>query len=59
MLSQRDDYPLQQVPDVIRHVGSSDWNFYDRYCFDMHGSSTMLFERRANWLLGGAAAHWR
>ncbi|MGI9286520.1 MAG: hypothetical protein ACR2P1_14125 [Pseudomonadales bacterium] len=43
MLSQMDDYPLHQVSDVIRHVGTSDRNFYDRYYFNMHASSDELF----------------
>ena len=43
MLSKMDDYPLHQNSDVIRHVGSSDRNFYDRYYFNLHGSSDELF----------------
>src|SRR5215470_19592044 len=43
MLSPLDDYPLHQVADVIRHVGTSDRNFYDRYYFNLHGSSSELF----------------
>ena len=43
MLSPMDDYPLHQVADVIRHVGTSDRNFYDRYYFNLHGSSDELF----------------
>ena len=42
-LSPLDDYPIHQVADVIRHVGSSDRNFYDRYYFCMHNSSDELF----------------
>jgi len=38
-----DDYPLHQVAEVIRHAGSSDRNFYDRYYFNLHGSSDELF----------------
>jgi hypothetical protein len=38
-----DDYPLHQIPDTIRHVGTSDRNFYDRYYFNLHGSSDELF----------------
>src|SRR5258706_6678366 len=43
MLSPMDDYPLHQVADVIRHVGTSDRNFSDRYCFSLHASSDDLF----------------
>lgn len=43
MLSQMDDYPLHQVAETLRHVGSSDRNFYDRYYFNMHASSDDLF----------------
>ena len=43
MLSRMDDYPLHQIADVIRHVGTSDRNFYDRYYFNLHGSSDDLF----------------
>ena len=31
-----DDYPVHQIPEVIRHVGTSDRNFYDRYYFNCH-----------------------
>jgi hypothetical protein len=43
MLSSWDDYPVHQVADTIRHVGTSDRNFYDRYYFNLHGSSDELF----------------
>lgn len=43
MLSQMDDYPVHQIADTIRHVGTSDRNFYDRYYFNLHGSSDELF----------------
>ena len=43
MLSRMDDYPLHQIADVIRNVGTSDRNFYDRYYFNLHGSSDELF----------------
>jgi hypothetical protein len=39
-----DDYPLHQIPDVVRHVGTSDRNFYDRYYFN-------LFDRRGGLML--------
>ncbi len=43
MLSSMDDYPLHQISDVMRFVGPSDRNFYDRYYFNLHGSSDELF----------------
>ncbi len=43
MLSQMDDYPLHQAAETMRHVASSDRNFYDRYYFNLHGSSDDLF----------------
>lgn len=36
MLSPMDDYPVHQVAEPIRHVGTSDRNFYDRYYFNCH-----------------------
>ncbi|HZR48952.1 MAG TPA: hypothetical protein VFB06_05480 [Streptosporangiaceae bacterium] len=33
-LSPLDDYPVHQIPEVMRHVGSSDRHFYDRYYFN-------------------------
>jgi len=35
-LSQWDDYPVHQAPELIRHPATSDRNFYDRYYFNMH-----------------------
>ncbi|QDQ98988.1 hypothetical protein [Tomitella fengzijianii] len=29
-----DDYPVHQISEVVRHVGTSDRNFYDRYYFN-------------------------
>lgn len=43
MLSPMDDYPLHQIADVMRFVGTSDRNFYDRYYFNLHASSDELF----------------
>jgi hypothetical protein len=43
MLSSWDDYPVHQISEPIRHVGTSDRNFYDRYYFNLHGSSDELF----------------
>ncbi len=43
MLSTMDDYPLHQIADVMRFVGTSDRNFYDRYYFNMHCCSDEVF----------------
>ena len=43
MLSSMDDYPLHQTAEPIRNVATSDRNFYDRYYFNLHGSSDELF----------------
>ncbi|MHB8450281.1 MAG: hypothetical protein ACYDAQ_07530 [Mycobacteriales bacterium] len=43
MLSPLDDYPVHQIAEVIRHVGTSDRNFYDRYYFNCHPSAPDLF----------------
>src|ERR1035438_2123803 len=31
VLSPLDDYPVHQISEPMRHVGTSDRNFYDRY----------------------------
>jgi hypothetical protein len=41
-LSPLDDYPIHQVPEVMRNVGTSDRNFYDRYYFNCHPCSDEL-----------------
>jgi hypothetical protein len=41
-LSPLDDFPVHQAAEVIRHPGTSDRNFYDRYYFMLHGSSDEL-----------------
>ncbi|MFI0353898.1 hypothetical protein [Actinomadura sp. 9N407] len=41
-LSPLDDYPVHQAPEVMRHVTTSDRNFYDRYYFNLHGCSDEL-----------------
>jgi hypothetical protein len=41
-LSPLDDYPIHQAPEVMRHVTTSDRNFYDRYYFNVHGCSGEL-----------------
>ena len=43
MLSSMDDSPLHQITEVIRHVGTSDRNFYDRYYFNLHACDETLF----------------
>ena len=43
MLSSMDDYPLHQLAEPIRHVGTSDRNFYDRYYFNVHTCNGELF----------------
>ncbi len=43
MLSKMDDYPLHQITDVMRYVGTSDRNFYDRYYFNLHNCSEDIF----------------
>lgn len=42
MISSWDDYPVHQVAEPVRHAGTSDRNFYDRYYFNLHGSSDEL-----------------
>ncbi len=42
-LSPLDDYPVHQISEPMRHVGTSDRNFYDRYYFNIHGCSGELF----------------
>ena len=43
MLTSWDDFPIHQIAEPIRHVGTSDRNFYDRYYFNLHASSDELF----------------
>src|SRR5919108_1952906 len=35
-LSPMDDYPIHQVAEPIRRVGTTDRHFYDRYYFNCH-----------------------
>jgi len=42
-LTSWDDFPVHQVAETVRHAGTSDRNFYDRYYFNLHGSSDELF----------------
>jgi hypothetical protein len=43
-LSGLDDFPVHQIAEPIRHAGTSDRNFYDRYYFNGfdHEGSTMF-----------------
>ncbi len=43
MLSPLDDYPVHQIAEPMRFVGTSDRNFYDRYYFNIHGCSDDFF----------------
>ncbi|MBI4518243.1 MAG: hypothetical protein HY699_20780 [Deltaproteobacteria bacterium] len=43
MLSSMDDYPLHQIAEPIRHVATSDRNFYDRYYFNLHNCTGEIF----------------
>jgi hypothetical protein len=43
VLSPLDDFPYHQISEPMRHVGTSDRNFYDRYYFNCHGSSDEIF----------------
>lgn len=38
-ISSWDDFPIHQTSEYVRHVATSDRNFYDRYYFNLHGSS--------------------
>lgn len=42
-LSPLDEYPIHQAPLSMRHVATSDRNFYDRSYFNAHPSSDELF----------------
>jgi hypothetical protein len=42
-LSPGDDYLIHQYPEPIDTVFTSDRHFYDRYYFNLHGSSDELF----------------
>jgi hypothetical protein len=42
MLSPLDDLPIHQIAEPVRHVGTSDRNFYDRYYFNCHAGDDRL-----------------
>ncbi|MGO3325753.1 hypothetical protein [Gordonia sp. (in: high G+C Gram-positive bacteria)] len=54
-LSEMDDYPIHQVAEVVRHVGTSDRNFYDRYYFNCHGD--MRGDGPDPWLIVGLGVY--
>ncbi|MEU1390823.1 MULTISPECIES: hypothetical protein [unclassified Nonomuraea] len=41
-LSPLDDHPVHQTAQVMRHVATSDRNFYDRYYFNCHAGTDEL-----------------
>ncbi|MFI6485368.1 hypothetical protein ACIBH1_46185 [Nonomuraea sp. NPDC050663] len=41
-LSPLDDFPVHQAPQVMRHVATSDRNFYDRYYFNCFSPDEQL-----------------
>jgi len=43
LLTPLDDYPIHQVAEVMRHTGTSDRNFFDRYYFNCHRCGPDLF----------------
>jgi hypothetical protein len=42
-VSSFDDYPVHQAAEMVRHVVSSDRNFYDRYYFNCHANDGEAF----------------
>jgi len=42
-LSPLDDYPVHQISEPMRHVGTGDRNFYDRYYFNAHTKNDDIF----------------
>ena len=42
-LSALDDLFVHQIPEPVRHVGTSDRNFYDRHYFNVHACSDDFF----------------
>lgn len=43
MLSAQDDLFVHQIAEPVRHVGTSDRNFYDRHYFNVHTCSDDFF----------------
>lgn len=42
-LSAFDDYLVHQLPEPVRHLATSDRNFYDRHYFNVHACSDAFF----------------
>lgn len=42
-ISRLDDYLVHQIPEPIGTVSAADPNFYDRYYFNLHGSTDEVF----------------
>lgn len=42
-LSAQDDLFVHQIPEPVRHVGTSDRNFYDRHYFNVHACRPDFF----------------
>lgn len=42
-LSALDDHFVHQIPEPVRHAGTSDRNFYDRHYFNVHACSDDFF----------------
>ena len=43
VLSELDDHFVHQIAEPVRHVGTSDRNFYDRHYFNLHGGNDEFF----------------
>lgn len=43
ILSPLDDHFVHQIAEPVRHVGTSDRNFYDRHYFNVHACSEAFF----------------
>ncbi|TXH19238.1 MAG: hypothetical protein E6R00_02110 [Gammaproteobacteria bacterium] len=43
VLSALDDLFVHQIPEPVRHVGTSDRNFYDRHYFNVHAARDDFF----------------
>jgi hypothetical protein len=52
MLSPLDDYPVHQISEPMRFVGTSDRNFYDRYYFNIHCAGGVEADHRLFAVIG-------
>ena len=43
LLPPLDDLFIRQIPEPVRHVGTSDPNFYDRHYFNVHAGNFDFF----------------